>query len=444
MTRTLLPALLLCALALPARAVTLADSTTVDSWRLDNGLEVRTRAIPGATGIAVTIAFRAGSGYEPAGREGLSSLLAELEFMGPAGAVPERTRVEMASLRPLGWESYANERIVRFTEIASPPQLPGVLQQLAARLAGVDVSDALLKATLLQVRRDAGARLFGDPATVLYWRATALARGDTDEKLLRRAGMPGLDRLSAHDAAEQLRAWYQPGNASLALVGDFGGLDPHALVASVFGRLPGHGAMPDTVTSHLHGTRRVTPWKGLAAPVGVVATMSPPLADSLHPGFFLSMLITAAGVNQAWGPAPAPLSARFQYSVIDEPDLVRFYPPVRTDAADPDLLSGALYEQLQVVGGQMVTGPIFDRVRRGVRWLLGGELPEEVKQQFRLGPASMGTLSNGMAMRAIDHGDAFWANYLKRFDKTSLGQNYFYDWITQPDHQTVLLLTPAK
>jgi hypothetical protein len=444
LSRPLLAAVLLAVLAGPARAVLLADSTTAQSWTLGNGLEVRTREISGVPGIAVTLAFRAGSGYEPAGREGLADLLAELEFMGPAGGVPERTSAEMTSLRPLGWETFANERAVRFTEVATAAQLPGVLQQFAARLAGIDVTDAVLKTALAQVRREAGMRLFGDPAGALYWRVAALARGDSDDRLLRRASMPGLDKLTPREVTDRIAGWYQPGNASLALVGDFGGQDVHAIVASLFGKLPGRPGLPDTVTAAIRGTKRVTSWKGLTAPIAVVATASPSLADTLHPGFFLSMLITAAGLNQAWGKPPEPLRTRFQYSVIDDADLVRFYPPVPKDATDPAVPATALGDQLGELSSQMVTGSIFNTVKKSVRWLLGGELTDDVKRQFHASPAAMGTLSNGMAMRALCRGDAFWALYLRRFDRMSLGQNYYYDWLEQPEHQAVLLLTPGK
>lgn len=439
-----LAALILFALAAPARSAPLPDSTLADAWRLDNGLEVRTRHIPGAKGVAVTLAFRAGSGYEPAGLEGLSELLAELEFMGAAGDVPERTRAEMASLRPLGWETRQGARLVRFTEIGTVAQLPGVLQQFAARLAGVKVTDEALKQALAQVRRDAGSRLFGDPADVLYWRAGAFAQGLNDEQLVRRASMPGLSKLGSKDIAARLHDWYQPGNASLALAGDLSGVDVHAVVGALFGKLPGGPALPDTVEVRLRGSKRTQPWKDLAAPVGVVAIAGPPLTDSLHAGFFLGMLVTGAGFNTSWGAPTPPLTARFQYSLLDEPELLRFYPPVRADATDPDLLAGAVYEQLQVVGGQMVTGGILSRVRKSVRWLLGAELPHEVLNRFRADPGEMGTLSSGMATRALWMGDAFWTGYLARFDRLALGQSNFYDWLADAKHQTVLLLTPAK
>jgi hypothetical protein len=256
--------------------------------------------------------------------------------------------------------------------------------------------------------------------------------------------MPGLSKLGSKDIAARLHDWYQPGNASLALAGDLSGLDVHKLVGALFGKLPGAPAMPDTVEVRLHGSKRTVPWKDLAAPLGVVAIACPPLTDSLHAGFYLGMLVTGAGFNTSWGPPTPPLTARFQYSLLDEPELLRFYPPVRTDATDPDLLAGAVYEQLQVVGGQMVTVAMMTRVRKSVRWLLGAELPPDVLGRFRSDPGAMGTLSGGMAGRALWKGDTFWRGYLSRFDSLSLGHSNFYDWLADAKHQTLLLLTPAK
>lgn len=66
-------------------AVVLPDSTFVDGWRLDNGLEVRVRHIPGAAGVVITTAYRSGSLDDPAGREGLAELLSDLQYYSPAG-----------------------------------------------------------------------------------------------------------------------------------------------------------------------------------------------------------------------------------------------------------------------------------------------------------------------------------------------------------------------
>jgi hypothetical protein len=420
------------------------DSTVADAWRLANGLEVRTLSVPHAPGVSVTIAFRAGSGYDPAGREGLSELLAELQFTGAAGDVPERTREEMPSLRPLGWESRPGDRLVRFTEIATRAQLPGVLQQLAARLAGVQVTDANLKTALASVRRDAGNRLFGEPADGLYWRVGLIARGLTNEQILRYASLPGLDKLSAKDVGPLLKARFQPGNASLALVGDLSGVDARAMVGALFGKIPGGAAMPDTVHVVPRAGKRSMAWKGLADPVGVIAVESPALTDSLHPAFYLGMLVTGPGTIATWGQPKPPLVSRFQYSLFDEPELVRFYPPLGPEAASPDLLSGALYTQLLVIGGQLADKTVLDGIRRSVSWLLGGVIPPEVMNHLRTDPGGLATISNGIATRSLWMGDAFWNDYLRRFLTLKIGHNYFYEWMADTDHQTTLLLTPAR
>ena len=437
-------ALLLLALTAPAAAQPRSDSTIAGAWRLDNGLEVRTLHVPHAPGVSVTLAFRAGSGYDPAGREGLAELLAELQFMGAAGDVPERTREEMPSLRPLGWESRPGTRLVRFTEIATRAQLPGVLQQSARRLAGVQVTADDLKAAIARVRRDAGSHLFGDAGELLYWRAGLIARGVTDEQLVRLASLPGLDKLAVKDVEPLLKRRYNPGNASLALVGDLSGVDVRALVGSLFGSLPAGPALPDTVMVRLHSAKRVTPWKGLEDPLGVIAVETPALSDTLHPAFYLSMLITGPGVIKNWGQPNAPLMSRFQYSLYDEPELVRFYPPVRKDAIDPDVISGALYEQLMVIGGQLANESVLEAVRRSVRWLLGDVLPREILARVNVDPGALGTLSNGLATRALWMGDAYWADYLRRFKSLKIGHNYFYEWLADAKHQTTVLLLPSR
>ncbi len=440
----LLAALSLLTLAPLARAEMLADSTVREAWTLPNGLEVRTLHVPGAAGVSVTVAYRAGSGHEPVALEGLSELLAELHFTAAAGDVPERSRDEMSSLRPLGWESRPGTRLVRFTEIATPAQLPGVLHQVARRMGGVTVDDASVKRALASVRRDRGAHYFGEPADALYWRTAAIAQGSTDESLVRAASLAHFDKTGARDLAPWLQRWYHAGNASLGIAGDLSGLDVRALVKTLFQPLAGGTALPDTVQVRLQAARRTAPFKSLEAPVGAIATSTPPLSDSLHPGFYLGMLVTGPALTHAWGGAAQPLRTRFQYSLLDEPELVRFYPPAPVGSADPELLAGALYEMLKVVGGQQVVAPMLNRVKRSVRWLLGGELPAELLERLHTEPGGLGTLSSNLATRPLWRGDRFWNEYLARFDRLALGHNYFYEWITAPEHQVVLLLTPPR
>jgi hypothetical protein len=102
-----------------------------------------------------------------------------------------------------------------------------------------------------------------------------------------------------------------------------------------------------------------------------------------------------------------------------------------------------VFEQFQVVGGQMVMLGVMNRVRDNVRWLIGGPIPSELLGRMRRDPAGLGTVSNGLATRAVWHGDAFWAKYLESFETIKLGHTYFYEYLVDPAHQTALLLTPT-
>lgn len=435
---SLAPALL----ALPVHAQLLPDSTSSENWRLANGLEVRTRHVPRAQGIAVTLAVRAGRGHDPADVEGMADLLAELTWTAPVGPFPARTREDLPSVRPLGSDFNVTSSLARFTEVTAASQLPGVLAELAARMGGVTVTEATLKSAVLQVRRDAGNRYFGSPANALYWRVGAIARGADDAALLRKSKLQGLDKFTAGDATARLHEWYAPGGASLALAGDLSGQNVRELIEATFGKLAAAPGLPDTVTARLSGHRRTMAWKGLTAPAGVIAIEAPPLTDSLHAGFYLSLVFTGATLNKSWEPARPPLTSRFNYSLFDEPELVRFYPPVAPEASDPDVLAGALSEQLLTVGGQTVLLETMDRLRYGLAWLLGAPMPLDIVQRMRTAPASLGTLSSGMATRAVWHGDKFWSDYLERFMTLKLGHSNYYEHLADAAHQTTLLLTP--
>lgn len=425
----------------PAAAVVLSDSTTTDSWRLANGLEVRVRNVPGAAGVAIVVAYRAGTGYETVGREGFAPLLAELEYTATAGDTPERTREEMSSIRPLGWGLKINERLTVLSEIASPEQFPGMLRQVATRMRGVTPTAADLQAAIAMVRNDLGNRQFGRADLGLYYRVRDLALGTSDEQVLRRASGDGIKSVTLKEALTGLRRLYVPANASIAIAGDLRDLDIHALVAQEFGGIPGGTAQAELPMPVLKPALRAAPFSGLDHSAGALGVFAPSLDDSLHPAFFLSMVITGPWFTDKFGRPAPPLTSRFQYSLFDEPDLVRFYPePLPTDT-DPAVLNTQFSPLVDVLAEATLERKDYDAVRRSVSWLLGGTLASGAKKQFREQPGALGTMATSMASRAIWRGDGFWDLYRQRFETTSRGHNTFAHWIADPEHQAGLLFT---
>jgi len=427
------------AMATLARAEMLPDSTATDAWRLSNGLEVRVHHVPRAAGVAIVVAYRAGSAYEPAGAEGLSELLAQLQFTGPAGDIPARTREEMDSLRPLGWGLRTNAQLVVMTEIASSDHFPGVLRQVATRMKGVGVTDADLKASLATVRRDLATRGFGRPELGLYYRVRDLAHGLDDAAILHRSSGHGLDGATLKVVSARLHAMYVPANASLGLAGDFSQIDVRALVEQEFGSIPGGTAQAEVAARPLRPGTRSALWPGLEHPLGVVGIFAPALEDSLHPAFFLGALLMGGWFRDQMGPPRAPLVSRFQYSLLDEPDLLRLYPTPSEQETDAGALSAVVNRGLDQVSGINASREQIEAMRFNVDWLLGGLIPPGVLQQCHTQTGALGTLASSMATRALWHGDGFWDAYRARFEHTLLGHNAFTEWMQSPAHQIALL-----
>ena len=433
----------LLGLASVAHAGLLPDSTLIDGWRLPNGLEVRARHIPQASGIAITVAYRAGSLNEPAGREGLADLMAELAFLAPAGDTPERTRDEMASIRPLGWSLRVNEHVALLTEIATNAQFPGVLHQVASRMRGVTVTEPVLRTALVNVRQSLGERRFGPADIALYYRVRDLALGRTDEQLLRRAGK-ALDGVTLKEVDARLHAAYVPANAVLAIAGDLTSANVRQLVEAEFGAIPAGTPTAEAPEPVLRAATRTSPWNGITRRGVVIGVIAPALSDSLHPAFYLGALLTGAYMRDTYGPPTPPIRSRFQYSLLDEPDLVRFYPALMTDTTTTAGASSDFSTKLDLFAGSAVDKPMLDQVRYNVLWLIGGLIGPEMRKRMRADVAPLATLTSSMATRASWRGDEFWDRYQSRFLHSTLGHNVFMDWMAEPSHQAVLEFTPER
>ena len=438
------------------RPQTLPDSTTVERWRLGNGLRVVAQSIPRAAGIAVTVAYPAGSDADPPRRRGLARLLAEVQMMGPAGEMPERSRAEMESLRPLGWSLVVGRNATRLSEVATRAQLPGVLRQVAARMRGVTVSGAALQSALASVRRDLGAQLFGSVEQSLHYQAREYAAGYEPNAILDLAEARDLERVAPPELQGALRTVFAPSQAVLALAGDLGGLDLHALIQAEFGGVPGApgpardsldgvagGAPAAPPRDRFHPGFHVAPRNDVDRPVGVLAVEAPALTDTLHPSFFLCMLLIGDFCKQNWSISSA-VQSRFSYSILEEPDLVRFYPDVQPDSTDAGALANRLMETLTLLQGMVVPLSEYDDYRRNVLWLLGGPMPRHVAVQVSRDPAALNLVCNHLAARELTGGEAFWSEYRRRF--LARGDPRLELWgryLARPDHQAALLFTPS-
>ncbi len=446
----LLFALALASATIPVTAAgapkTLPDSTTIESWQLGNGLKVVTHNIPRCPAVAITVAYPAGTDRDPADRRGMALLMAEVQMMAAAGDVPERTREEMESLRSLGWSIKVGRGATQLSEVATIGQFPGALRQVAARMRGVTVDAAVLKAAVAAVRRELGEELFGSVDNALYYQVREAASGNDPNTALAVATARGLDGITAQELEQRVRTTFVPAGAVLALAGGLSGMNVHALVESQFGSLPGGAAgaprAADPPPPAFRPTFRSLARADVDHPVGVLAVNAPALTDSGHPGFFLSMLMMAEHCHQSWNISPL-VKTRFRYSILDEPDLVRFYPQTDPDSTDAHVLASELRFTLGVLLGMIVMRNEWDEMRFNVLWLLGGPMPRHVLAQVRSDGAALNSLCNGLAARELTGGEAFWTVYRQRF--LGMSDPKLARWaryVCLPENQAGLLFTP--
>jgi len=423
--------------------VTLPDSTVCESWRLPNGLGVTTRHVPRANAVSITVAYRVGNVGDPPGREGLARLLAEAAFTGAAGEIPERTRDEMESLRPLGWSLEVGPRSTLLSEIASPGQFPGALHQVAVRMRGVAVNDRSLRTALETVKRELRESYSTRADLALYYQVRDAAAGLPERLSETYASGKGLQGIGVKEVQGGLAALYVPANAVLSLAGNLAAVDIHRQVEREFGALPSGVRAADPPPVALEpGLRQITR-SDLASPLGVVGIIAPALADTTHPPFYLNALVIGSLCKDQWDPPAPPLSTHFQYSVLDDPDLVRFYPPISASATEARLVPE---EYLLTIREMPAPDDVlYASIRRGVGWLLGGSLSLDALKRARTQPETLRLLSTSMASRALAADDGFWADYRRRLQQTD-GSSFdaWRNYFLALNHRASVLFSPGK
>jgi predicted Zn-dependent peptidase len=441
------------ALSVPATALaatrtppdTLADTTVVRSWLLDNGLRVVARELPKALATAVTVGYSIGTDDDPPGRLGLVQVLVELEFTAATADFPERTREDLDSQRPLGWSYPVSRRTTLLTEVAAQGQLPGVLQQVASRMRGVQVSQEGLATAVKNAQKEMKGQLSGSGLGPPYYQVREVAMGHKDDAIAARASGRDLDKLTVAEASRAIQKMFVPANAVVSLAGDLHGIDVEALTAHLFGDIPAGQRFAHSRPLALAAQSRTLRLAGIAQPSGVVGVIAPALDDTLHPSFYLNALLLGSHFNHLWlredeGRAPN----RWHYAVFDEPDLMRIFPLVDSGTVGADALGASVEAALNTFSQLIVTTEPYEAVRSDVAWMLGGPMPPTVSARAPRDPSLLQVMARTGATRALWGGEAFWSAYRHRFETERPG--HLGEWLAyfkDPKHQVRLLMLPA-
>jgi hypothetical protein len=133
---------------------------------------------------------------------------------------------------------------------------------------------------------------------------------------------------------------------------------------------------------------------------------------------------------------------RFQYALVDEPEMFRVFPPVAEDESDPGRLTFRLRSATEQLPSLLVMPAEFEKLRASVSTVLGGPMPPEQRRILRANPGVLHTLARGQATCELRMGPAFWDAYRRRLDQVnSLSLGLWQPWMDDPKNEVVLLLS---
>jgi zinc protease len=203
---------------------------------LPNGLTVVLSEDHSTPIVHADLWYHVGSKDERPGRTGFAHLFEHMMFKGSKNVGPEE---HASMITSVGGQcnAYTNDDTTVFWETVPSQYLPLVLWLEADRMATLKIDDDTLKAEREVVKEERRLRIDNQPYGRLSEILYAAAFTVHPYKHATIGSMADLDAASVADVRDFHNTFYVPGNATLALVGDFDSAQALALVNKYFGRI---------------------------------------------------------------------------------------------------------------------------------------------------------------------------------------------------------------
>jgi zinc protease len=205
--------------------------------KLPNGLTVVLSPDHSTPIVQVEVWYHVGSKDEKAGRTGFAHLFEHMMFKGSKNVDPEEHSSMLASI---GGQSnaYTTDDATVFWQTLPSQYLPMVLWMEADRMATLRIDKETLDNERQVVKEERRLRIdnqpFGRLSEILYDNFFTVS----PYKHTTIGSMADLDAASVEDVRDFHNAFYVPGNATIAIVGDFDMAQAKELVTRYFARVP--------------------------------------------------------------------------------------------------------------------------------------------------------------------------------------------------------------
>lgn len=229
-----------CLLApcVPASAAVRPPKMNAEVAKLPNGLTIVLLEDHSTPIVHAQIWYHVGSKDERPGRTGFAHLFEHLMFQGSKNVQPD---AHSSMISGVGGRvnAYTTDDVTVFWETVPAQYLPLILWLEADRMASLRIDTHTFERERQVVKEERRMRVdnqpYGSLSEVIYDQAFTVH----PYKHTTIGSMADLDAASVEDVRDFYRTFYVPGNATIALVGDFDPKQAMALMTRYLGAVPG-------------------------------------------------------------------------------------------------------------------------------------------------------------------------------------------------------------
>ena len=363
------------------------DLKRAEVSHLPNGLTVIMLEDHSFPLVSVQMLYKSGSAAETTGKTGLAHFLEHLAFRG-SERFPNARATEL--IYDLGGEWHGYTAMDQTTYFATMPKND---LDLLLRIEADRMARTLTDPTSIEAEKGAVITELhsyeNDPASVLQEAVTRTAIQAHPYGSPMAGYVSDVFRLTAEDARAYYASHYAPGNAVLAIVGDFDPARDRARVSEVFADVPRRPVAAASATSELpqSGERRTLIHGPVDRRYFLIAFRAPAASAPDYPAFLVlqELLSGGSGVNlrqSDWAGTPARKGSRLFGTAND---LATWLPPTRDPFlftisgsiaadADPNALERRLQSRLALVRDHPPSDQQLQSAKAAVRQALAGDV----------------------------------------------------------------------
>lgn len=198
---------------------TVLTQPPLQSFKLDNGLQVYLRQDHRAPLVSAQLWYHVGSSYEPAGQSGLSHLLEHLMFEG-SSKLASGQYSKLLTLLGGDPNAFTSEDATCFPVTLPASRLEIVLEAMADAMGTARFEQSTFEREVQVVLAERRLQTDQSPLAIARERDRLLAHGSSPYATPIIGHQADVESLTAQAARRWYQNWYQPANATLVVVGD--------------------------------------------------------------------------------------------------------------------------------------------------------------------------------------------------------------------------------